>query len=142
MVFNDPPRQMELRLMVAKTFGIRSMARLQASIEEIVNRLIDRIQHARQADLIADFAVPHPTLVIARLLGVPEADAPVLKVWSDEIALFVGTSLDVPDRRQRAERAVLAMRFPRAAPHRSLLRLRAARPTRRERLFACPLALV
>jgi cytochrome P450 len=110
MVFNDPPRQMELRLMVAKTFGTRSMARLRASIEEIVNRLIDRIEPGRQADLIADFAVPLPTLVIARLLGVPEADAPMLKAWSDEIALFVGTSLDVADRRQRAEQAVLAMR--------------------------------
>lgn len=110
MVFNDPPRQMELRLMIAKTFGTRSMARLKASIEEIVNRLIDRIEPARQADLIADFAVPLPTLVIARLLGTPEADAPLLKRWSDEIALFVGTSLDVPDRRQRAERAVFAMR--------------------------------
>lgn len=110
MVFNDPPRQMELRLMVAKTFGTQSMARLQHSIEEIVQRLIDRIEPAGKADLIADFAVPLPTLVIARLLGVPEADAPLLKRWSDEIALFVATSLDVADRRQRAEQAVLAMR--------------------------------
>lgn len=110
MVFNDPPRQMELRLMVAKTFGTRSMARLKASIEEIVQRLIDRIRPAGRADLITDFAVPLPTLIIARLLGIPEADAPMLKRWSDEIALFVGTSFDVADRRQRAERAVLAMR--------------------------------
>jgi cytochrome P450 len=34
----------------------------------------------------------------------------LLKRWSDEIALFVGTSLEVADRRQRAEQAVLAMR--------------------------------
>jgi cytochrome P450 len=80
--------------MIAKTFGTRSMARLQASIEEIVHRLLDRFQPAGEADLIADFAVPLPTLVIARLLGIPEADAPMLKRWSDEIALFVGTSLE------------------------------------------------
>ena len=70
MVFNDPPRQMELRLMVAKTFGVRSMARLKASIEEIVQRLIDRLEPAGKADLIADFALSltnAPTLAVAKL---------------------------------------------------------------------------
>ena len=110
MVFNDQPRQMQLRLMVAKTFGSRSLARLEASIEAIIEQLLDAIEPDGQADIIARFAIPLPTLVVARLLGIPEVDAPRLKAWSDEIALFVGTSLDVADRRERAERAVLAMR--------------------------------
>lgn len=110
MVFNDPPRQTELRLMVAKTFGVRNMRRIEQEIRDLVHQLLDRMQREPETDLLASLAIPLPTLVIARLLGLPEADAPMLKHWSDEIALFVGTSLDVGDRRWRAEAAVLAMR--------------------------------
>lgn len=110
MVFNDQPRHMQLRLMVAKTFGSRHLAKLEASIVGLADQLIDRIESQGSADLMADFAIPLPTLVVAKLLGLPESDAPLLKAWSDEIALFVGTALDVENRRERAEQAVLAMR--------------------------------
>lgn len=110
MVFNDPPRQTELRLMVAKTFGIRNMRRIEDDVRTLVRRHIDTFASEQSTDLLDALAVPLPTRVIARLLGLPEADAPMLKRWSDEIALFVGTSLDVADRRLRAESAVLEMR--------------------------------
>jgi cytochrome P450 len=109
-VFNDPPRHTELRLMVAKAFGARSMERLRPQVGAIVESLIDGFIERGEADLVQDFAVPLPTRVIAHLLGVPPEDAPLLKQWSDELATFVGTSLTVADRRERATAAVQEFR--------------------------------
>jgi cytochrome P450 len=50
--------------------------------------LIDGLDPS-QADLVADVAWPLPATVIADFLGVPRADLPLLKRWSDDIAEFV-----------------------------------------------------
>jgi cytochrome P450 len=57
-------------------------------------------------ELIRDFAYLLPVTVIAELLGVPARDHEKIKDWSDEITLFIFGAIGVPDRRQRAQRAI------------------------------------
>lgn len=71
----DPPEHQRLRRMLTAEFTIRRMKRLEPHIVEIVDAQLDAMAAAGPpADLVADFALPIPSLVICELLGVPYTD--------------------------------------------------------------------
>ncbi|AKS30783.1 cytochrome P450 [Mycolicibacterium goodii] len=71
----DPPEHQRLRRMLTPEFTIRRIRRLEPRIVEIVDTHLDAIESAGPpADLVADFALPIPSLVICELLGVPYED--------------------------------------------------------------------
>jgi len=108
-VFNDPPDHTRRRALLNKAFTPRAVAALRPTIEAIVERLVDGIAGRAEFDLIADFAYPLPATVIAGMIGVPADDLDRFKLWSDDIAAFVGSALATPDKRGRAERGVREM---------------------------------
>ena len=71
----DPPDHTTLRRMLTPEFTVRRIRRLQPRIETLVNDHLDAMEGAgRPADLVRDFALPIPSLVICELLGVPYED--------------------------------------------------------------------
>ncbi|MGH3674950.1 MAG: cytochrome P450 [Mycobacterium sp.] len=71
----DPPEHQRLRRMLTPEFTARRMKRLEPRIAEIVTDQLDTMEIAGPpADLVAQFALPIPSLVICELLGVPYAD--------------------------------------------------------------------
>jgi cytochrome P450 len=71
----DPPEHQRLRRMLTAEFTIRRMNGLEPRVVEIVEAQLDAMAAAGPpADLVADFALPTPSLVICELLGVPYAD--------------------------------------------------------------------
>ncbi|MGA5538317.1 cytochrome P450 [Mycolicibacterium nivoides] len=71
----DPPEHQRLRRMLTAEFTIRRMKRLEPRIVEIVDARLDAMTAAGPpSDLVADFALPIPSLVICELLGVPYED--------------------------------------------------------------------
>jgi cytochrome P450 len=61
--------------MLTPEFTVRRMRRLEPRIIEIVDDHLDAMEKAGPpSDLVADFALPIPSLVICELLGVPYAD--------------------------------------------------------------------
>jgi cytochrome P450 len=71
----DPPEHSRLRRMLTPEFTARRMKRLEPRIAEIVTQQLDVMESAGPpADLVAQFALPIPSLVICELLGVPYAD--------------------------------------------------------------------
>ncbi|MGV0807401.1 cytochrome P450 [Mycolicibacterium setense] len=71
----DPPEHQRLRRMLTAEFTIRRMKRLEPRIVEIVDARLDAMAAAGPpSDLVADFALPIPSLVICELLGVPYED--------------------------------------------------------------------
>ncbi|MCV7156456.1 cytochrome P450 [Mycolicibacterium brisbanense] len=71
----DPPEHQRLRRMLTAEFTIRRMNRLEPRVVEIVEAQLDAMAAAGPpADLVAEFALPIPSLVICELLGVPYAD--------------------------------------------------------------------
>jgi cytochrome P450 len=71
----DGPEHIRLRRMIAKTFTVRNIERLRPAVQRIVDEYIDRLLDRPQpADFVAEFALPVPSLVICRLLGVPYED--------------------------------------------------------------------
>ncbi len=71
----DPPEHGRLRRMLTPEFTMRRIRRLEPRITEIIADHLDAMESkGPPADLVADFALPVPSLVICELLGVPYAD--------------------------------------------------------------------
>jgi cytochrome P450 len=71
----DPPEHTRLRRMLTPEFTIRRMRRLEPRIVEIVDAALDDLARVgKPADLVSNFALPVPSLVICELLGVPYTD--------------------------------------------------------------------
>jgi hypothetical protein len=124
MVFRDPPEHTRLRRLAAKVFNTRSIHALRGEVETISRWLLDALQERDQFDLIAEYAGPLPALVIMHMLGVPREELRRLKRLSDEMALFIGSARDAPDKYARAETATAEM----AALFRDLILMRRAHP--------------
>ncbi len=92
----DPPEHTRLRRLLAPELTARRMRRLEPRIHEIVRDHLDAIERAGPpADLVADFALPVPALVIGELLGVPFADR---EDFQDRYAKFFDVSLTFEER--------------------------------------------
>lgn len=71
-----------LRPVMLRAFTPRIIQQLRPRIQEIVDGLLDEVLRAPQAELISSFAHPVPLIVIAEMLGVPEADRRSFKQWA------------------------------------------------------------
>jgi len=100
------------------------MSALRPHVEAITGGLLDALGGRGEFDLIGEFAGPLPALVIMHMLGVPRSELSRLKHLSDEMALFIGSARDSPDKYARAEAATVEM----AALFRELIARRRARP--------------
>lgn len=78
----EPPRHTRLRSLVLRAFTGRRIAAMEGEIAVLCHQLIDGFP-AGPFDLLPAYAAQVPVIVIARLLGVPEAMAPDLLAWSN-----------------------------------------------------------
>jgi cytochrome P450 len=71
----DDPEHNRLRRMMTRDFTVRRAEAMRPRIQELVDRYLDEmVGHGPPADLVRDFALPVPSMVIALLLGVPSED--------------------------------------------------------------------
>jgi cytochrome P450 len=89
----DPPDHTRLRSLVSRAFTAPSVAGIRGRIVEVVDSLMDEFDGS-SADLVADFGMMVPTLVICEMLGVPAEDRSEFIDIGDAMARTV--DLDVP----------------------------------------------
>jgi cytochrome P450 len=106
LIFADPPRHAKLRALILRAFTPRAVASLEPRIRDLARALLDARLAAGEMDLVADFAVPLPLMVIAEMLGAPAAEWPRFRRWSDDIVALILTLQGGAG----AERAVEAFR--------------------------------
>ncbi len=124
MVFRDPPQHTRLRKLTGKVFHVKSQHAMRERAEALVARLLDGLQDKPEFDFIAEFAGPLPALVIMDMIGVPAVELANIKRWSDDMALFIGSSRSSAEKYAIAEAATREM----AAFFRDLIRERRAKP--------------
>lgn len=111
LLLKNPPDHTRLRGLVHKAFTPRIVEQMRAKIQEITDRLLDKVQDSGRMDLIADLAYPLPVTVICEMLGVPAADQDEFHSWSNDLA----RSLDLTDEAavydQAAEAAVVFRKY-------------------------------
>ncbi|MCB1474767.1 MAG: cytochrome P450 [Rhodobiaceae bacterium] len=72
----DPPDHTKLRRMLTKEFTHHKIQSLRSMIEQIVDDLIeDMLSGRRPVDFVEAFALPLPTQVIMKMLGIPHSDS-------------------------------------------------------------------
>jgi cytochrome P450 PksS len=85
MLDQDPPDHTRLRSLVQQAFSPRAVDAMRPRIESLANELIDQFGRRRQIDLVHDYALPIPTLIIAEMLGVNPRDRHKIHRWSSTI---------------------------------------------------------
>ncbi|MCD2187730.1 cytochrome P450 [Actinomycetospora soli] len=91
----DDPQHAFFRKMLISEFSVKAIRRLRPMITEAVDDLLDTMAASEQpVDLVQAFALPLPSLVICRMLGVPYADHPFFQARSHTL---VDTTSSVDD---------------------------------------------
>jgi cytochrome P450 len=97
LIFKDPPRHARLRGLIASAFTPRVIASLEPRIRQISRELLDANLGRGELDLAADYSIQLPLMVIAEMLGIPPADFPQFRRWSDAILNLAETVTGSPD---------------------------------------------
>src|SRR5207248_827122 len=82
-IFFDPPQHTKLRALISRAFTPRVVANLEPRIRQLSRELLDSAIQRGEMDLAADYSVPLPMMVIAQMIGIPVADWPRFRRWSD-----------------------------------------------------------
>jgi cytochrome P450 len=86
MVAMDEPEHRTRRALVARAFGPKLLARWEHDlVRRVLDELIDGFVDAGRADLVRQLTFAFPVRVIARILGLPQRDAPQFQRWSIEL---------------------------------------------------------
>lgn len=89
---SDGEEHTRLRVAVNRVFTPRRVAALEPFVRETAEELVDRFAADGSTDVIEGYAWPLPLMVMARILGVPAQDVPLLRRWSSNwLKLSVGT---------------------------------------------------
>jgi cytochrome P450 len=81
LLSTDAPHHTRLRALVSKAFTPRLVEQMRDRIQTLTDQLLDPVQARGRLDLIRDFALPLPSIVIAEMLGVPAADRHAFHRW-------------------------------------------------------------
>ena len=105
----EPPRHTRLRSLVLRAFTSRRIAALEPAIAALCDDLITALPQGR-FDLLRHFGQKLPVIVIARLLGVPEAMSDDLLRWSNAMVgmYMAGRTRDSEDRAVAATESFVA----------------------------------
>lgn len=109
MLFMDAPTHTRIRSLASFAFTPQRVEVIRGHIRDIVEDLISAVVWKGRMDVIADIAEPLPYTVTAEMLGVPVADAPQLKVWSQDFAEMLGNFQHNPGRADRVRRSLEEM---------------------------------
>ncbi len=104
----EPPEHTRLRRLVSAAFARGHVERLRPWVQELADSLVDglveRSGGTDEVDVLSGMAEDLPVAVIAELLGVPQADRPLLRPWSNAIVKMYeyGRTEAVEDAAERA----------------------------------------
>ncbi len=85
MIVLDPPDHTRLRRLVSQGFTNRYVQTLAPRIERIVAQCLDGLEDEGEVDIVERLARPLPAIVIAEMLGLPEADREQFRVWAHQM---------------------------------------------------------
>lgn len=90
----DAPDHTRLRTLVHMAFTPRRIEQLRTRIQALCNELLDAAEAQGSLELIQGYALPIPLTIIAELLGVPAADRPAFRRWSEHV-VAISSGIDL-----------------------------------------------
>ena len=101
----DAPAHTRLRKLMNKGFAPLTIERLRPRIEEIVQRLVQRMESSADPDVVRDVAYPLPVYVISDLLGLPASLHERCITLTNDIAVWFGNPWRTAESARRAQQA-------------------------------------
>ena len=124
LVFRDPPEHTRLRRLLNGVINPKVVSAMRPAIRQVVEEVLDRVTGRAEIDFASEVAALIPAWVILDMLGIPRERFDEIKVWSDDMRTFIGTSRGEPARYERVQRGAHGM----AAFFRDLIAERRADP--------------
>jgi cytochrome P450 len=94
--FLDPPDHTRLRKLVSSAFTPRVVDRLRPRIQQLTDELLDRTRGRGEVELVSEVAYPLVFTVMSELIGVPAADQPRFREWSNEMSASMDPRISPP----------------------------------------------
>jgi cytochrome P450 family 142 subfamily A polypeptide 1 len=85
MIAKDDPAHHEQRELVSRRFTPKAVQRLESAIDATVQDLVDRFIDRREFEVVGDLAAPFPARLTAHLLGFGDDRAPSVRSWSERL---------------------------------------------------------
>jgi len=82
-VLSDAPHHTFVRNLIQADFLAKKINGLEPRLKEIVQELLDEIDHQSQWDLHDDLSFPLPVIIICEILGLPTHNIARFKRWAD-----------------------------------------------------------
>jgi cytochrome P450 len=104
----EPPDHTRLRRLISTAFARGHVERLRPWVQELAKELVDglieRSGGTEAVDVLSGMAEQLPVDVIAELLGVPHADRPRLRPWSNAVVKMYeyGRTTEIEDAAEQA----------------------------------------
>jgi cytochrome P450 PksS len=111
MLNQDPPNHTRLRALVNTTFTPRLVEQLRERVQQLTDDLLDAVQSRGRMDVIRNYALPLPTTIISKMLGVPAADRHQFHRWSNAVIAAANSTWGLV---KAVPNALLLMRYIRA----------------------------
>ena len=86
LVFTNGPQHARLRRLVALAFSPRMVEGVVPKLQAFVDTTLDRIADLGSCDLLVEYAMPVPAMVLTELLGAPFEDHRQVQAWVDAVA--------------------------------------------------------
>jgi pimeloyl-[acyl-carrier protein] synthase len=99
-----------IRKFLAPYFTVRAMANLRSEVQTLIGNLLDKIGDKKEFDVFSEFCFPLPSMVIARLLGIPMHELDGFQQLMEERAAMTARR-QVLDSEARARRDEIAGKF-------------------------------
>lgn len=81
----DPPDHTRLRGLVHKAFTPSLIGQMRDRVQTLADELLEGVAGKGQLDLINDYALPLPIIIITEILGVPTRDRNKFHKWSQAV---------------------------------------------------------
>jgi cytochrome P450 len=86
LVFTNGPQHARLRRLVALAFSPKMVEGVVPKLQAFVDTTLDRIADLGSCDLLVEYAMPVPAMVLTELLGAPFEDHRQVQAWVDAVA--------------------------------------------------------
>jgi len=90
MIYMDPQRHTQLRALVSRAFTPKRMAEVEPIVQTTAHELLDRIAERGRCELQHDYAAVLPSVVIARMIGVPNEHVDTFRDWTESFLEIQG----------------------------------------------------
>ena len=85
---NEADNHPQIRRVAQAAFSPRRNKTLEPYIRQMVNDAVDSFEEDKRADLVAQLVYELPALVLFKLIGVPDEDVKLIKMWANSRLLM------------------------------------------------------